>query len=248
MSEETIVVDPDKDYYTELVGDDKKYKTPQDAGRALVHKDAFIQQLQREAEEARNELQARLSLEEQIKEVRSQLEAKPPEATPPSTDDIPQSPEPAQNAPTQEPLDIKKLLDEELAKRDAQAKQAQAQSTIDTNRNAVKDSLTKVYGPGFEAVIQQKAAEMNVDMNTVNYLVDHEPQAFYNLLGLPREIPQGQHETPRTQVNTANLGSTSTERNSEYYDRLRKEDPKKYFSGEIQRQRFEDAKRLGENF
>src|SRR6266571_2966371 len=67
---------PSPDLFNELVGEGRKYKTPLDAARALLHKDEFIDQLKREnaemrtdREAARAELNTRMKLEEFVTKI-----------------------------------------------------------------------------------------------------------------------------------------------------------------------------------
>jgi hypothetical protein len=73
------------------------------------------------------------------------------------------------------------------------------------------------------------------------------PNAFFALIG---EKPQ-QPFSPLTQGSVRTEGvnmQTSTERNFDYYQKLRRENRNLYYSAKTQQQMFEDKSRLGEKF
>src|SRR5688500_15910791 len=62
--------DQDKDYFSELVGEDKKFKTPADLARAKAESDAFIERLKQENSGLRNELKTRTTMEDFMKTIK----------------------------------------------------------------------------------------------------------------------------------------------------------------------------------
>src|SRR4029450_8159059 len=69
--ESDINVDPNKNYLEELVGEGKKFKTPEDLARGKAESDSFIERLQKELHGLRNELKSRLQLEEVVDRISS---------------------------------------------------------------------------------------------------------------------------------------------------------------------------------
>ena len=60
---QTVSIDPDKDYFEELVGDDKPFKSPKDLARAKLESDKFIEQLKQENREWEKKAKEAIALE-----------------------------------------------------------------------------------------------------------------------------------------------------------------------------------------
>jgi hypothetical protein len=75
------------------------------------------------------------------------------------------------------------------------------------------------------------------------------PTAFMALVGGP--TPKETNSLPQGRVNTNALAATQSslnERNWNYYNKLRKENPKLYRSEQVQSQMMQDRIRLGDKF
>lgn len=241
------VIDPEKDYFTELVGEDKKYKDTKAAGRALVEKDVFIEQLKKEAEEARTELRARLTVEEMLDQMRNSSTTSNA-----SNAEVTNQQEAVQtNKEALLPEDIDKLVEQKLLAKEKEQRELEFKQRSESNLNEVKAKLTEVYGTNYAAAIKQKAQELGVTTEFLSETAAREPKALFKLLDLAEtKAPQNIFEAPvQSSVNTAAISRVDTgERTQGYYDKLKKSDPKRYWSAEVQSQRHKDALRLGERF
>src|SRR4051794_16092193 len=106
-SDDTPDIDQNKDYFSELVGDGKKYKDSQAAGRAIVEKDAFIERLKAEAHGLRQELNTRLKLEEVVDRISSASKS-------PTSEQPPREPDNGQSASQLSPEDVQALVTKTL--------------------------------------------------------------------------------------------------------------------------------------
>lgn len=239
------VIDPEKNYFEEYVGEGKKYKDEIAAGRALIEKDLFIEQLKREAEEARQELRSRLSVEEALTKLQERQTDRSGEATSHHN-----TGEGTQTKSTD--VDIDKLVEEKLSAREKAAIEAARKSKEEENLSTVKRRLTEVYGPNYASEVKKKAQELGVSTQFLTEAGAREPNALFKLLEVDnqkgyRDITDS--APPPSRVNTtATTNSQSGVRDSSYYDRLKKEDPKRYWSAQVQNQRHKDALALGERF
>ena len=234
-------IDPEKDYFSEYVGEGKKYKDTKAAGRALIEKDLFIEQLKKEAEEARQELRSRLSVEEALTKLREQPKANEEG----QAHQAPQGGDGARN----DAIDIDKLVEEKLAAREQELQNKTREQREQENLNAVQERLREVYGPNFAAKVKEEAEKLGVSTQFLTETGRREPKALYKLLDLDTQRGYRDITNPApaaSRVNTSGMTNPgNTERTLSYYEKLRKEDPKRYWSADVQAQKHKDALRLG---
>lgn len=218
-----------------LVGEGKKFKSADDLARAKIEADRFIEQLKKEADEARTELRSRLSLEELSEQLLSRT-VQPNPGTPPQEADR------RQDDPPANPIDLKaelqKLLQEEKTK-------ASREQNIAEARKALKDR----FGGDYNATLRQIAEELGVSDKFLADTAATSPVAFLKLVdSVKAPDPNRPLAPPQGHVDTSKQFNPQSVKNNAYYQRLRKEDPKRYFSKQIQRELYEEAMRQGSKF
>lgn len=242
------VIDPDKDYFQEYVGEGKKYKDEKAAGRALIEKDLFIEQLKREAEEARQELRSRISVEEAL----TKLQERQTETSGQATSHRENVSGEGNQSTSASSVDIDKLVEEKLTARERAMQEASRKAKEEQNLNTVRERLSEVYGPNFSSEVKKKAQELGVSTQFLTEAGAKEPNAVFKLLGLDQQKGYRDITDPapaQSRVNTsANTGNNSGLRNEAFYQKMRKEDPKRFWSSKVQAQRHKDALELGERF
>lgn len=236
--------DTNKNYFEELVGEGKKFKSQEDLARAKVESDRFIEQLKGELGGIRQELNTRLTIEQMMDKIST-----PRSETPNSESG---SHQPSGNGEggakqiTEE--DIARLVEQRLS-------QADKLRTQEANLNFVRSSLEEKYGPQFATHLKEAASTLGVGEEFLNNLAKEQPKAFLKLI---------ENETPKqpTASNTNGLftppqgrqmapvkGFTPTgDRKMSYYNDLKAKDPSTYWSPSVQNQLHQDALRLGETF
>ena len=214
------------DPFADLVGDGKRYKSPQELAKGKQEADAFIEQLKQEAAELRSELEKRLAAEEILAQIK---------ATANTSSD-----------PTTNQIDIEKL--QELVQGTVHqldtAKQAQS------NLESVTKQIVEQYGDKAGEFLAKKSAELGLSVDDLKATAERSPVAFRNLVGLNKEPTQSTNMTHGT-VNTEALSDNSVGTKVgtwEYYENLRKTNPRLYFSPKIQNEIFDNRKKLGDNF
>ena len=211
--------------------------------KRIADKDAYIAQLEAEAAE-RNADIARLAEEAKRKdEIEALLETARKNAlvTPPQVKDG----KPPVETPAQPDA-------EELVERVKESlKREQTDKVKVDNLKATVDHLVVVYGSEDKAkeVVQQKANELGVSVKFLQDAAAQSPKAFYELLGA-KGTPKSE-AAPRSEKNTAALNNAPgmiKEGTHAYYQQLRREDPKTYYSARIQQQKMRDALQKGDSF
>jgi hypothetical protein len=230
---DTIFDAPEPTAFEEIVGEGKKFKSPEALAEAKLEADRTIAARNEELERHREEIRRQAAEIELLKRPREPLAQEPPKAA-----DRPVVDEPN--------IDLASRIREEL--RQAQEEDIQAQ-----NIRSVASRLTEVYGSPDKAreVVVAKAEELGLSVEFLQSVASKSPKAFFAQLGLAENTPQNQNSS-RSDVNTAALANTSSSapKQGSYasYEQMRKDQPKRYFSAEIQNQMFADAKRLGDAF
>lgn len=147
------------DVAKELVGEGKKYSTPQDALAALPHAQSHISKLEEEMATLRETLATRDSAAEVLEAINNKT---PEEAT----------------APQFDPTQLDALIESKLTAKEAQA-------VKDANVSSVVNTFVEQYGDKEKAqeIYLQKAADLGLTVEHVNSLAATSPAAVYELFG-----------------------------------------------------------------
>ena len=231
-------LDQNKNYFEELVGEGKKFKSPEDLAKGKARSDLYIKHLEDRLDEmredylkVRDENVSRARLEELIDQLQtrqsttSSTEPKAKEVTKPTID-----PEEFDNYFSAKMTQIKKQ----------------------ENFNSVMGKLKEQYGDNYESVLKNRMEELDLDVPFVDELARNKPKAFFKTLGLdqpdvaPRKDP---FQTPlRTQHRSDSFAPQVEKRTWSYYQKMRKENPKLYTDPKTQVQMHNDALELGDEF
>lgn len=225
-------IDPNTSVYETLVGEGKKFKDPETLARSKLESDSFIEQLKREAQELREELSRRQSAEEIKTQILEGLKPQAPGQQPPVT--------PPANGDSEKP-DIEKLIKETLAKTEAERK---AQS----NRQIVAEKLSQKFGQDASIELNKIAKDLSVSLEYLERLAVESPTVFFRTIGFDQTGQAPTQNAPAPRSTSATPAPQSGVRNKAYYDRLKAQDPKAYFSPKVQNQMYKDAMELRDAF
>lgn len=217
----------------DLVGEGKKYKDPDAAAKAIVEKDSFIEQLQRETAALRTELQSRPTVD-RSQEILDRLEAlnrKEPVTERPDTI-VP------------ERTEVKGLSEDDiyrvLGERERKAK-------ADSNIAKVKEALIEKFGDKYPQALKSMAERNGLGAKFLDTMAAESPQALLNLMA--QEKPETLFTPPSSSVQPGSFVPTAgTPRNNAYYEKLKATDRKAYLSKPVQAQMYKDAMSLKEDF
>lgn len=135
--------------------------------------------------------------------------------------------------------DLKSLVEQTLTAREQE-------TTVKSNLAIVDQELEKSYGTEAKATIQKKAQELGISLERMQEIAAESPTAFFSLIGEPKKSfnPMVQGSVRTEGVNM----QASTDRNWDYYQKLRRENRNLYYTPKVQRQLMEDKNRLGSKF
>lgn len=208
-----VTIEDGKDYVSELVGDDKKFKSVSDLARGKLEADNYINTLTSRLDELRKELDSRTSLDQFLTEMKGLKAPVQNEQVQPST-------------PAQVPagsLDDS-VLEEKLA---ALLERRRAQERSESNLDQVQRVLSETYGDQASSVINKKAKDLGMSVKDLQALATNSPQAFYQLVGVQERNPV-QSLAPRSTLNSLSTPNNLGVKNKAYFDKMKKENPRAY--------------------
>lgn len=137
--------------------------------------------------------------------------------------------------------DLKSLVEKTLQEKETQ-------KSIEQNLKTVEETLKGQYGDKLGQVLQNKATELGLSMGRMEELASESPSAFLALFGDNRQENMFT-SMMNSSINTEGVNmQSSTERNWTYYQNLRRENPKQYYSPKVQQQIMKDKLRMGDRF
>jgi hypothetical protein len=213
FSDDPKTIDPSKNYLEELVGENKKFASPEELARGKAESDFFIERITAENAQLRDEVNKRKSLEE----IRDQLVALR-ETTP-----TPNSPSNHDDERDRANLFDQSKVDQLVSQKFQELSREEKEKA---NLESVIEVLKGKFGGGFQSVVQARADELGLGQKYLTDLAKVQPKAFLALVGA-----EGSKETPGS-VTTARTNPTAltTKRGWSYYEDIRKKDPVRYNS------------------
>lgn len=134
---------------------------------------------------------------------------------------------------------LKSLVEQTLTQREKD-------NTVQQNLTQVDMELDKSFGTEATATVEKKAKELGMSMERLRDIAAESPSAFFTLMGEPQKTfnPMVSGSVRTEGVNM----QASSERNWEYYQKLRRENRNLYYTPKVQQQMFADQQRLGDKF
>lgn len=212
------VVDETKDHFTELVGDGKKFKTPQELAKAKAFADAHITNLETSLTAMREELQKRKTAEDLINQMNLINQRR--EAPPSNLDDT-RRVEPTDGNDAQSlksgltPEDVERMF----AERDSKRQQ-------ESNLNLTTQKLREAYGDDASKVLQAKATELGVDADYLRNLAKSTPSVFLSLFPAKANVTKDVFNAPPSSTFRTSPSSYTGPKYSDFKNRADKQTPK----------------------
>lgn len=225
----------------DLVGEEKKYKSPDELAKAYANIERHARQL--EAENAQFRVK--------VDQFETQLTNRNEPNTNPNTQGGEQpnradqrGETPQDKAPKSgEKVDYRSQIRDEI-----RALNEEERGVANMETAAAK--MVEVYGSPTEAnkAIQKRAQELGVSVEWLRDSASRSPQAFYATMGI--------NTSGGTSLRTPSSGEgarlenrgDANVRNFEFYDRIRRENPKQYFTPAVQQEMLRHAREMGSDF
>lgn len=233
--------DDNKDYMAELTGPGGKYdKTKyasevemyQAIAKGKVHGDRLLDlklqqfdELKEDYLKVRDENVAKASFDDYL----TRMETKK---------DTPVIPQTGHEQPLQ--MDYKKIQELAAAQAKATLMELDAQKTEALNLSAIETRLQERYGEKARSVMREKMNALNLSEEDIKLLAKKSPDAVINALGLNYQPEPYSNSLPRSNVRSDHFKPVTDIRDAVFYEKLRNEKPKEYFSEKMSVQRLKD--------
>lgn len=215
-----------------------KDKSPEEVLKAKIEADIHIKTLEREKAELygeytkqHEELLAKAKLEELI----DRLEKSPRETQ------VAITPANEVKEPKYDPVEMEKLI---LSK----IQETEHKKVEVANYNKVEAKLKERYGENFSPVLKDQQNTLGLSDADVNNLAMKSPEAFFRVMGLNTEPKDGYVPPPRNIQRNDSFAPRTQKRDYNYYQELKKTNPKIYLDPKISAQMERDAIALGDAF
>ncbi len=217
-----------------------KDKSKEEILAAKVESDLFIKtqnarfdDIRSDYLKLREESQAKASLEELI--ARQEKLLTNPEIIPDThRDDV--------NQPSLKPEDIDSLLEQKLSAREQLRKETD-------NLNIVKAKLKEQFGDNVSTVLKQRMDTLGLDQAFTDELAKKHPSVFMKTFGLDQQVRQdGFNPPPRSIQRQDSFAPKIQRRDWNYYQELKKSNPRLYLDPKISVQMHQDALEQGDAF
>lgn len=135
--------------------------------------------------------------------------------------------------PLLDPAKIGELLDQKLTQRELKAKE-------DANMATVETRLRARFGENAKSVMRDKMNTLGMTAEDLKFLAKRSPQAVLNALGVNDSQQENYQDLPSSNLRSDNFVPQADIRDALYYEKMRREKPKEYFSEKISVQRLKD--------
>jgi len=216
-----------------------KDKPLEEVLKAKVNADLHIKALEREKAELREmylsqreELLAKAKFEEYIDQIR----------TPKQDLQVANTTANEVNSPKYDPKEIENLV---LSK----IQEAESNKVSVENFRKVQSKLKERYGDNYVSVLKDQQDSLGLSQDEINNLAKRSPEAFFRVMGLNEKNTDPFQSPPRSgQRNDSFAPRGAPKRDYNYYQELKKTNPKLYLDPKISLQMEKDAQELGMAF
>lgn len=214
-----------------------KDKPVEELLEAKVNSDLYIKSLESQKDELRDmydkqrdELLAKAKFEELIDRMN-----KPSGEVPPTLGKEPESPK------QMEIKDIESLVLQKIQETEARKNETK-------NFNEVQNKLKERFGDNYVSSLKDYQRTLGLSDTDVNSLAMKSPKAFFQMLGINETEQAGFTSPPRSGQRNDHFAPKTPKRDFQYYQELKKTNPKIYLDPKIQVQMHNDAIALGAAF
>ena len=228
-------------FMDQLVGDGKKFSDVEALAKGKMEADQHIHNLEMQVKALTDSTAKNDYAKELIDQLQNNKAAAPNTASDvvPPNNNTNVSTEPANTPSGLSEDDLRSLVTKTLAEQ-------KGKEVADSNLRAVDAKLTEKFGTEANARIEKKAMELGMTKDRLQAIAAESPTAFFTLIGEPTQMPN--NPIINGSVRTDSVVQNTSERNFNYYQDMRRKDPKMFNSPAMQAQQMDDAVRLGDKF
>lgn len=233
--------DDNKDYLSELVGEDRKFKDINSLAKGKAFSDAYIEHQNRQLDllkqdyaRLREDYTSRAKLEELIDQL-SKVQQ------PASSANNQSANEDRNNPPTLDPAMIEDLVSKSMSKREMERKEQE-------NLSLVRSKLTEHFGENFQNALKKHVDDLGMTAEEFQATARRNPKLLFKALELDQRKEGDLFQTPPRTEQRSTFAPNVPKRTWNYYEELRKKDPDLYWEPKTQDQMHKDHQTLGSAF
>ena len=216
---------PSDSILDQLVGEGKKFQTPEELAKGKLESDKFIQQLTTEQEALRNEMESLREAATKASTLQEVLDKLKPD-----TD----SEKDGGNQPALNSDELTKLVREQI-------ESTQQESARKSNREKASDQLLQKFGNDeakAREFVKEEASKLGMSADDLGKMAETSPEAYARLLGLDKLKEQSTDTAGSLErVNSQALEYTNTgNRDVDFYRNLRLKNSKEFWKPGVQQE------------
>lgn len=240
MADSLFNNDPDNNADRTALLEKWKAKTPEEVLAAKVESDLYIKTLTSRMDDLTKDhlqLMEESKAKAQLQDLIDRLEKRGE-----GQDDTQQNQNRDENQqPSFKPEDIEKIVQDKLT-------QADLKKAQDNNFNTIKAKLKERLGDNHQEILKQRREELGLTQEFADELARSHPNVFMKTFGLEEQHQDPFRAPPRSNIRPSSFAPRVEVRDWNYYQELKRKDPKIYLDPKIAVQMHEDAIALGERF
>jgi hypothetical protein len=214
-----------------------KDKPVEELLKAKVDSDLYIKTLERQKDELRNDYLAQreeLLAKQKFEELIDRYEKAPK--------DLQEHTPPKEVEHKYDPKEIEQLVLSKIQETESLKKQTD-------NFNKVQNKLQERFGNNYSGVLKEQQNALGLSDGDVNDLAKKSPEAFFRIMGLnDQQNRESFHTPPRSNQRNDQFSPKVPKRDWDFYQEMKKNDPRVYLDPKIQVQMHNDAQELGAAF
>jgi hypothetical protein len=233
-----VNIDESKNYLEELVGEGKKFKSPEDLAKGKAYSDAHIALLEKRFDELRADYlkqREELTAGAKLQELLDKLETTQ-----------------ASRIETHEPNDnAKPELDLTQVESLVSSKIQQHEQTRREEENSIKvmAKLKERLGNNYKDILKSQSDALGLSEEDVNLMAKKNPNLFFKTFDLDKvTTSDGFQAPPRSDKKSEFAPKVGEKRTWSYYLKLKEKDPRAWLDTKIAIQMEKDAQALGKDF
>ncbi len=211
-----------KDLLSELVGEGKKYKTPEDLARSRLEADKHIAKLELENRDLRDKAASAKSVDD----ILAAVQAKAASGQPPEVQELNQPPQAGISAE-----EVAKIVEAKLTGLETQKQK-------DANLKKANDAMVQLFGTKAQEVFQNEPEATRLALRQLAEVDPDKFVSFFKKAAPGSVVDSGGRNI--TTINPAPSGSAEPGTRA-YYAKMRKENPSAYYSPRIQLEMHDQA-------
>jgi hypothetical protein len=239
LTGDTTAQETNQSYLEQLIRTKgENWKDPEVLAKGKLESDTYIQSLESQLNELRTDLSKQDYAAQLIQELRGK--ATDSSTVNPALSNSDNADTDVSGTPTGlSEVDLKSLVEKTL-------KEKEQDSLLQQNRKFVEEVMTKQFGTEAQSMVNKRAKELGMSLEELQSLASKSPNAFMSLMGQnAKSLEPMINSSIRTESVTS---QASSDRDWNYYQKLRRENRNLYYQPKIQRQMMEDKARLGDRF